>query len=76
MHGSKENQTSIGTNNFVLVDLSYFQFENKYRKKATVDDESDPTNIEAVLKKGEEFFKLGDFQSSCNIYTFGIEDIR
>jgi len=41
-----------------------------------VDDESDPTNIEAVLKKGEEFFKLGDFQSSCNIYTFGIEDIR
>ena len=33
-------------------------------------------DVESVLKKGEEAFKLEDFASAFNIYTFGIEKIR
>jgi hypothetical protein len=33
-------------------------------------------DVEAVLRKAEESFKLEDFQSAFNLYTFGIEKIR
>ena len=33
-------------------------------------------DVESVLRKGEEAFKLEDFPSAFNIYTFGMEKIR
>lgn len=50
----------------VLLDQSKFQDENG----------EELMDVESVLRKGEEAFKLADFQSAYNIYTFGIEKVR
>ena len=40
------------------------------------DNGEELTDVESVLKKGEKIFKLGDYQSAHNIYTYGLEKLR
>jgi hypothetical protein len=46
--------------------LTYFQDENG----------DGLTDVESILRKGEEAFKVEDFQSAFNIYTYGLENVR